>query len=174
MKFLNSIEDATKIVTDANHRFMTDAEKTKLVNIEDNANNYTHPSTHSADIIVDGTNNKVFTAAEKAKLAGLADYTEIININANTTLDLSHAQKFLKCTNSITITIPTNTNVAFPIGTEIEICRYGEGSVNVAGASGVTVNSKDGNMYISAPYANAALKKLASNEWLLVGDLSDS
>ena len=33
---------------------------------------YTHPATHSADMIVDGTTNKVFTATEKDKLAGIA------------------------------------------------------------------------------------------------------
>jgi hypothetical protein len=32
---------------------------------------YTHPATHSADMIVDGTTNKVFTATEKDKLAGI-------------------------------------------------------------------------------------------------------
>ena len=33
---------------------------------------YTHPATHSADIIVDGTTNKAYTATEKSKLAGIA------------------------------------------------------------------------------------------------------
>lgn len=32
---------------------------------------YTHPATHSADMIVDGTTNKVFTSTEKTKLAGI-------------------------------------------------------------------------------------------------------
>lgn len=33
---------------------------------------YTHPSTHSADIIVDGTTNKTYTATEQTKLEGVA------------------------------------------------------------------------------------------------------
>lgn len=32
---------------------------------------YTHPDTHSADIIVDGTTNKAYTATEKNKLSGI-------------------------------------------------------------------------------------------------------
>jgi hypothetical protein len=32
---------------------------------------YTHPATHSADMIVDGTTNKAYTATEKNKLAGI-------------------------------------------------------------------------------------------------------
>ena len=54
----------------------------KLSGIEANANNYTHPATHSADIIVDGTNNKVYTAAEKTKLSGIAAGAEV-NVNAD-------------------------------------------------------------------------------------------
>ena len=34
---------------------------------------YTHPSTHSADIIVDGSTNKAYTATEKTKLSGIAN-----------------------------------------------------------------------------------------------------
>ncbi len=33
---------------------------------------YSHPSTHSADMIVDGTNNKAYTAAEKTKLGNIS------------------------------------------------------------------------------------------------------
>ncbi|MBC2722040.1 hypothetical protein [Desulfosporosinus sp.] len=51
---------------------MSPADKSKLNGIAANANNYSHPSTHSADIIVDGTTNKAFTATEKTKLAGIA------------------------------------------------------------------------------------------------------
>ena len=38
----------------------------------DISNIYTHPSTHSADIMVDGATNHVFTAADDTKLAGIA------------------------------------------------------------------------------------------------------
>jgi hypothetical protein len=43
---------------------------------------YTHPATHSADMIVDGTTNKAYTATEKNKLAGIetgANKTTIVN-----------------------------------------------------------------------------------------------
>ena len=49
----------------------------KLSGIEANANYYVHPTTHSADIIVDGTTNKVYTATEKTKLAGIAEGAEV-------------------------------------------------------------------------------------------------
>ena len=53
--------------------FMSATDKTKLDGVATNANNYSHPATHSADIIVDGTTNKAYTATEKTKLSGIAD-----------------------------------------------------------------------------------------------------
>lgn len=52
--------------------FMSASDKTKLDGIAESANNYTHPATHSADIITDGTTNKAYTATEKTKLSGIA------------------------------------------------------------------------------------------------------
>ena len=59
----------------------TTTEKTKLSGVEVGANKYIHPSTHSADMIVDGTTNKVFTATEKTKLSGISSGAEV-NQNA--------------------------------------------------------------------------------------------
>lgn len=57
-------------------------DKNKLDGIESNANNYIHPETHSADIIVDGTTNKAYTATDKSKLDGIASGAEV-NVNAD-------------------------------------------------------------------------------------------
>ncbi len=51
-------------------------EKTKLSGIETNANNYTHPSSHPANIITEDSTHKFVTDDEKTKLAG-------IEVNAN-------------------------------------------------------------------------------------------
>ena len=59
------------MVSGTTNKVFTATEKTKLSGIAENANNYTHPATHSADIILDGTTNKAYTAAEKSKLAGI-------------------------------------------------------------------------------------------------------
>ena len=52
-------------------------EKNKLAGIAENANNYVHPATHSADILTNGTTNKVYTATEQTKLAGIATGAEV-------------------------------------------------------------------------------------------------
>lgn len=52
-------------------------------------NQYVHPSTHSADEIVDGTTNKVYTATEKTKLAGIEAGAEVNNISDTNATDLT-------------------------------------------------------------------------------------
>ena len=68
MKFLNSIDGASKIITDSDNRFVTDAEKQKWDNIDNKADKsqvltnvpanavftdtkYTHPTTHPYSMI---------------------------------------------------------------------------------------------------------------------------
>lgn len=65
---------ATDVNEDSTHRFMTDAERTKLNGIETGANKYVHPSTHSADMITDSATKVMMTAAERSKLAGLNSF----------------------------------------------------------------------------------------------------
>ena len=38
---------------------------------------YAHPSSHSADMIVDGTTNKTYTATEKTKLSSISSGAEV-------------------------------------------------------------------------------------------------
>ena len=62
---------ATDVNEDSTHRFMTDAERTKLNGIEVGANKYVHPSNHSADMISDSATKVMMTAAERTKLNGI-------------------------------------------------------------------------------------------------------
>ncbi len=58
--------------TTSAHGLMTAADKSKLNGIAANANNYTHPSSHSLDMITETTAKKIMTADERTKLAGIA------------------------------------------------------------------------------------------------------
>lgn len=90
------------------------------------------------------------------------------------TLVLTDAGKMVTLTNasSITLTVPANANVAFPVNTRIDLIQYGAGQVTVAAGSGVTIYSKASALKISAQYAGATLWKKATNTWVLVGDIS--
>lgn len=70
------------------------------------------------------------------------------------------------------ITIPTNASVAFPVGTIIKVTALGSGTVTITGASGVTVNGVSaGGAAISAQYTSAILTKLATDTWLIEGNI---
>lgn len=75
-----------------------------------------------------------------------------------------------------TVTIPLNSNVAFPIGSQIAFIRSGAGGVTFAGQTSglnsVTLLSKNSNKSIAARYSQAVLVKKAENTWYLFGDLT--
>lgn len=98
----------------------------------------------------------------------------IVSVTASKTLALTDAGTLQRVEGSSawTITIPTNSSVAFPKGTEIEILRYGSGDVTISPGSGVTILCAKSSPYqIAEQYAGVSLKKLESNEWLLMGSL---
>ena len=74
-------------------------------------------------------------------------------------------------TGTWTVTIPPNSSIAFPIGSEIDVFRINTGSVTFVPGAGVTLNSKNTSRSIAARYSGASLFKFDTNTWLLVGDL---
>lgn len=89
------------------------------------------------------------------------------------TLVLTDAGKMVTLSNasSITLTIPTNASVAFPVNTRIDLLQYGAGQVTVAGA-GVTINSSGSKKKLSGQYSGASLWKKATDTWVLIGDIA--
>ncbi len=74
---------------------------------------------------------------------------------------------------TITFTIPPNSSVAYTVGVRLDIAQFGGGQVTVAGGSGVTVNSTPTSK-LRTQYSAASCIKIATDEWLLVGDLAES
>lgn len=125
---------------------------------------------------VDNTSdaNKPISTATQAGLDWKLDkITPIVQKIANYILQLSDTQKMIKVTSasSVIITIPNNSSVAFDIATQIDIIWYGTGDVSIAWDTGVTINSKDWNKKINWQYVWVTLKKIDTNEWLLIWDL---
>ena len=89
------------------------------------------------------------------------------------TLALSDVAKVVSLTNaaSITLTIPTNATVAFPLGTQILLYQGGAGQVTVGGA-GVTIRSQGSKLKIFGQYGVAGLLKVGTDEWVAFGNLS--
>lgn len=97
----------------------------------------------------------------------------LIEISAQTddyTLALSDLGKVveLDAATPKTITVPANADVAFAVGSVVEIFAAGSGAVSVEGDAGVTVRNAG---TLAAQYSSASLRKRATNEWVLTGDL---
>jgi hypothetical protein len=70
------------------------------------------------------------------------------------------------------LTVANNTNVAFPLETRIDIFQYGAGQTTIVADTGLTIRSKGGNLKLTGQYSGASLTKIATNEWILIGDLA--
>lgn len=92
---------------------------------------------------------------------------------ANYTFVLGDANGFIysNSASALTFTIPLNSSVAYPTGTEIHIMRYGTGEISISPTSGVTLVSEGSKRRINAQYQAASLKKLDTNTWVLIGAL---
>lgn len=90
------------------------------------------------------------------------------------TLVIADAGKVVELNNAaaITLTIPPNSSVAYPVGTCIELWQQGAGTVTVAPGSGVTIRSPGSKLALNGQYAGATLRKRATNEWALEGNLA--
>jgi hypothetical protein len=92
---------------------------------------------------------------------------------ASYTLVLSDADKLVEMNvgSANNLTIPLNSSVAFPTGTQILLAQYGAGQTTVVATSGVTVRSNGGKLKLNVQYSGATLIKIAENEWYLFGDI---
>ena len=89
------------------------------------------------------------------------------------TLALADSCKVVEMSNvaANTLTVPPNSSVAFAIGTVIEICQTGSGQTTIAPGAGVTLHSANG-LKLTSQYATCSLRKRATNEWIVIGNLS--
>lgn len=71
----------------------------------------------------------------------------------------------------LTLTIPADETLNFPIGTSIDILQTGAGQVTIAPVSGtVTVNATPG-LKLRTTWSSCTLFKRAANTWVVYGDL---
>jgi len=93
---------------------------------------------------------------------------------ASYTLVLGDADKLVEMNvaTANNLTIPLNSSVAFPTGTQILLSQYGAGQTTIVPTSGVTVRSSGAKLKLTGQYSGATLIKIAENEWYCFGDLS--
>lgn len=97
-------------------------------------------------------------------------YTFVLTDANNTLVTASNAS-------AQTYSIPTNANVAYPIGSQINIIAIGAGQVTInAVTSGTTTVLSNGATAASpklrVQYSSATLIKVATDTWYVVGDIA--
>lgn len=101
--------------------------------------------------------------------------TLAVSINARTTnytLVLQDSAKLVEMGSSsaITLTVPNNDTVAFPVGSQVTVVQTGTGQVTFTGAAGVTVNATPG-LKLRTQWSSGSLLKRGTNTWVVFGDL---
>jgi hypothetical protein len=92
-----------------------------------------------------------------------ASYTLVLNDNGKVIP--------INASASAVVTIPPESSVNFPIGTNITILQTGAGETSIAPGAGVTLLSDSSKRKIKAQYAAAGLLKTAADNWVAFGNL---
>lgn len=115
------------------------------------------------------------TSSRWRLIATTAEQNILINSQTGTTYTLVASDKYTLVqrnnASANTITIPPNSSVAFPIGTEVHCIQYGAGQTSWVAGTGVTIRSRDAALGHAGQYAMSTAIKIGTNEWALAGDL---
>ena len=108
-------------------------------------------------------------AIDLTKLADISTNAQV----GNYTLVLADKNKIVEMNvgSSNNLTVPLNSSVEFPVGSQINILQVGVGQTTIVATAGVTINSTPG-LKMRAQFSYATLIKRATNTWVLVGDIS--
>ena len=118
----------------------------------------------SGVVFSDGTQTKEGVPSRTPIVAKTASYTLSALTERDSLVEISSAS-------AVTLTIPANSAVGYPVGTSIDILQTGAGQITVAGAAGVTVNATPG-LKLRTQWSGATLFKRATDTWVVYGDLS--
>lgn len=121
---------------------------------------------------VDNTSD-VNKPVSTAQAAAIATVPENAQTGTTYTLVLTDAGKMVSMSNAsaITLTVPTNASVAFPVNTRIDLLQLGAGQVTVS-PTGITLQSSGSKQKLTGQYSGATLWKKATDTWVLIGDIA--
>ena len=142
--------DATTadIADSTNKRYQTDNQNTR------------NDATSSIQTQLDAKKNKLYTFNRQP-----ASYTLVLTDADNKIVEMNVGS-------ANNLTIPLNSTVAFPIGSEIPISQYGAGQTTIVATGGVTLRSANNWLKINAQYGAVSLVKVDTDEWYVWGNLN--
>ena len=137
----------------------------------------TTTSTIEGRIAWDSTTDKIIVGDGTAARE-FASSTLVTNANTGTiyTFVLADKDKMVELSNAsaITASIPTNSSVAYPVGTQINIIQTGAGQVTIAAVTpGTTTINATPGFKLRAQWSSATLIKRDTDTWVAIGDLAE-
>jgi len=95
------------------------------------------------------------------------------SVSTNVTASNLNAGYYFRVGGNVTCSIQSSSLVPCNIGSEFEFFQTSSAdNMLFLTGSGVTLNSKSGNLTLTGQFSAATLKKVDNNEWDLIGDLS--
>jgi hypothetical protein len=97
----------------------------------------------------------------------------VITKTSGFTLDPLDVSKtiLLSTESTMNLTIPLNSSVAIPVGSKYDVIEIGSGVTTFLPSPGVTINSKNSQLFIDTQYGKVTLIKITENSWIAYGDI---
>ena len=151
-----------------------------------------HSATAGDNFLWDASDEKlVITGTDGANALEVADgdvsITDALTVTGTTTTylnvitdstttrtpGLTDASAYILCTHGtgMTVTLPQDSDVAFPVGSQIIFERNGAGTLTFAAGAGATVNSKGATLTCADRYTTVAAVKIVADTWTIFGNI---
>lgn len=160
---------------------VSNAHKTRIQSAahSDYSGNVTLTLPTDTGILVGTASNNVFTSTNQMRLGAPVKTTtsnaySLLAADAGFYHRLNYANTTSSGSTTVGVTIPANSTESIPVGSEYLFVRTGSNSAfQFANAAGVVVNSDGGKLRVQYQWQSAVCKKVATDEWDIIGNLTD-
>jgi hypothetical protein len=142
-----------------------------IINVPDQQGNITISSSLDNNRTYSGS----FSGSYVGDGSGLTNLQRPISSSVSTDITASNlnAGYYFRAGGNVTCSIQSSSLVSCNVGSEFEFFQTSSaGNLLFLTGSGVTLNSKNGNITLTGQFSAATLKKVDNDEWDLIGDLS--
>ena len=112
------------------------------------------------------------TVASSGKFLHYTNFRSFTGTNTDTGLGDAGEIILMNNGSANTYNITDNSTCAHPVGTSIMVFQQGAGQTTINPTGSTVIRSKDSNRKLTGQYSSAVATKIATDEWILVGDLA--
>ncbi len=114
------------------------------------------------------------SSAELSSRLATGIIRQIVPVSTARSFALSDNNKYIRTqASAINLTVPSCSDVAFPVGSFLEVRQAAAGQVTIVAGSGVSINAKtSGSLQTYGPGSSITLLKVDNDTWDIKGDVS--